>query len=121
APRGAWTNFDVHVKSSDDPSVAVTDVYVNGGLTQHITEHPNEYTGYFNYFLTGWYRASDSQAQVVYVDNARRGASLADVQPATTSTSSTTASPVTAGTLTGATTTAPVSTSAPSTTNTTTA
>src|SRR5438045_107070 len=32
APRGAWTNFDVHVKWSDDPSVAVTDVYVNGGL-----------------------------------------------------------------------------------------
>jgi hypothetical protein len=79
APRGAWTSFDMHAKWSNDPNAAVTDVYVNGALTQHITGHPNVYTGYLDYFLAGWYRATDSQAQAIYLDNVRRGNSLADV------------------------------------------
>jgi polysaccharide lyase-like protein/Big-like domain-containing protein len=93
APRGGWTTFDLHAKWSDDRNVAVTDVYTNGALAQHITGHPNQFTGYYNYFLTGWYRAADGQAQTIYLDNVRRGTSLVDVQTVwTTLTSRTTSS-----------------------------
>jgi hypothetical protein len=121
APRGGWTSFDLHAKWSTDPSVAVTDVYVNGVQSQHITGHPNEYTGYFNYFLGGWYRASDAQAQTMYLDNVRRGNSLADVQGTSSTSSTTTTAATTTSTPTTSTTSFAWSTSTSTTTSTTTA
>jgi hypothetical protein len=72
APRGAWTSFDFHFKWSDNPSIAVEDVSVNGVQKQHVTGLPNEYTGYYNYFLSGWYHHTTSVGQVIYLDNVRR-------------------------------------------------
>lgn len=128
AVRGAWTSFDFHAKWSDDPTVAVEDVYVNGTQVQHITGHPNEFTGYFNYLKLGFYRAAEPITQVVYFDNVRRATNLADAEGSswasnTTSTSSTstttTASTTTTTPTSWATTTTPTTSTTSSTTTTT--
>lgn len=78
ATRGAWTSFDLHIVWSDNPAVAVTDVSVNGASAAHITGHPNEFTGFYNYLLLGWYHhvATAPATQVVYLDNVRRCSSV---------------------------------------------
>jgi hypothetical protein len=77
ATRGAWSSFDFHFKWSDNPAVALTEITVNGTKTT-ITGHPNEFTGYFNYFLAGWYHGvvSAPATQVLYLDNVRRCSAL---------------------------------------------
>jgi hypothetical protein len=78
ATPGTWTSYDVHAKWSTDPSVAVEDVYIDGALRQHITGHPNEYVGYFNYVVLGVYHANvaDVAGDVQIYDSVRRCTAL---------------------------------------------
>jgi Polysaccharide lyase len=73
---GRWTRFIYHARWSADPRQAVNDVFVNGMLRQHITGHPNLFSGYWNYLVVGWYRAAADITQVVYIDDVRVGNSL---------------------------------------------
>jgi hypothetical protein len=101
APLGRWTSIDINVKWSSDASVAVTDFSINGALAAHITGHPNEYAGYYNYFKTGLYRAASLITQVVYLDNVRRTDETSSSALATTtapSTTTTTTTTTTTGT-----------------------
>lgn len=110
ATLGRWNSIDINVKWSSDPNVAVTDFYINGVLAAHITGHPNEYAGYYNYFKTGLYRAAELVTQVIYLDNVRR---TTGVMPTPTSTSSTTTTAPSTTTTAPSTTTTTTTTSAP--------
>jgi hypothetical protein len=73
APRGGWSDFDVTMLHSSDPTKAFVDINRDGNHVLKITGHPTRFAGdYVNYLLAGWYRGLSPATQAMYLRNVRR-------------------------------------------------
>lgn len=77
--RGAWHDFILHVKFSDDPKVGFIEVWYDG---QHVLPRTYAATRANDYLKLGLYRAASIQpTAVLYQDAMVRGETLEDVMP----------------------------------------